>query len=85
MVLGKFTVNKFAVEKLVSGIFDAVKFCTPSIYPPPCTLSSTVHCPVHLHIEPASSVYTAFRLLGENFLRQTCLRRILWTRITIDN
>ena len=49
LVLGKFAVNKFAVGKLASGIFAAVKFGTPSIYPAPCTLPSTVHCPVHLH------------------------------------
>ena len=70
LVLRKFAVNKFAVGKVASeifasGNFAAVKFCTPSIYPPPCTFPSTVHCPVHLHTEPAPSVYTAFRLLGE--------------------
>ena len=57
--------GKFAVGKLASGNFAAVKFCTPSIYAPPCTLPSTVHCPVHLHTNPAPSVYTALCLLGK--------------------
>ena len=30
---------------------------------PPCTLPSSVHCPVHLHTRPAPSVYTAFLLM----------------------
>ena len=41
--------RKLASGIFASGNFAAVKFCTPSIYPPPCTLLSTVHCPIHLH------------------------------------
>ena len=40
-------------------------FCTPSIYPPPCTLPSTVHSPTHLHTGPSPLLYTVFRLLVE--------------------
>ena len=37
-------------------------FAPPGLYPPPCTLPCSVHCPVHLHTGPAPSVYTAFLL-----------------------
>ena len=57
--------KKFAVGKLVSGNFTAVKFAPPVSTPPPCTLPSTVHCPVHLHTGPTPLVHTAFHLLGE--------------------
>ena len=33
------------------------------LYPSPCTLPSSVHCPIHLHTGPAPSVYTAFLLM----------------------
>ena len=35
----------------------------PGLYPSPCTLPSSVHCPIHLHTGPAPSVYTAFLLM----------------------
>ena len=38
-------------------------FAPPSLYPPPSTLPSSVHCPVHLHTVPAPSVYAAFLLM----------------------
>ena len=38
------------------------KFKRPGLYPPPCTLPSSVHCLVHLHTGPVPSVYTAFLL-----------------------
>ena len=37
-------------------------FAPPGLYPPPCTLPSSVHCPVHLHTGLAPPVYTAFLL-----------------------
>ena len=40
-----------------------IKIAPPGLYPPPCTLPSTVHCPVHLHTGPAPPVYTAFLLM----------------------
>ena len=43
---------------------QGLKFSPYTIYfPPPCTLPSSVHCPVHLHTGPAPSVYTAFLLM----------------------
>ena len=38
-------------------------FAPPGLYPPPCTLPSSVHCPVRLHTGPAPTVYTAFLLM----------------------
>ena len=45
--------------------FGRSQILHPQYVPPPCTLPSTVHCPVHIHTGAAPSVYTAFRLLGE--------------------
>ena len=79
LVLGKFAANKFAVEKLASGNFAAVKFCTPSIYPPPCTLPSTVHCLIHLHTGPSPVCVHCLLPIRRNFLRRKFLRRVfLW-------
>ena len=66
------------VERLLSELMDQVhkfphvgkfmhltwiKIAPPGLYPPPCTLPFSVHCPVHLHTGPAPPVYTTFLLM----------------------
>ena len=55
MELGKI---KVYVRKLFK-LKGQCNFAPPVYTPPPCTLPSSVHCPIYLHTEPGPTVYTA--------------------------